>query len=69
MICTGDKLANGARVLKIRKHHNGGFVVLCKWFKPGEMSYVTWRCTRRDDTSWGHYYADLIDANKDYLTR
>jgi hypothetical protein len=69
MICKGDKLANGARVLKIRKHHNGGFVVLCNWQHGDTGEYVTWRCTRRDDTSWGHYYVCLNDATQDFETR
>ena len=31
--------------------------------------YVTWACKGRDNYYWGHYFGDLLEAQKDLLTR
>ena len=64
----GSKLANGAKILAIRKHWNNGFVVLAEYQHQYE-NFVTWRCTNPDDTSWGHYFTNYVEAFKDYLER
>ena len=31
--------------------------------------YVTWACKGRDNYYWGHYFGDLLEAQKDLLAR
>ena len=31
--------------------------------------YVTWACKGSDNYSWGHYFGDLSEAQKDLLAR
>lgn len=65
----GATLGNGTTVLLVRPHRSGGYVVLCSTNGRAGHRFATWRCTRPDDTSWGHYFDDLAEANADYRTR
>ena len=31
--------------------------------------FVTWQCKDGKDYFWGHYYTDLLSAQKDFCTR
>ena len=67
----GATLRNGATVLEIRDHQFGGVVILAKEGHGGGQ-YVTWRagCDHGgDDTTWGHYTPDLVEAARDFLER
>ena len=32
-------------------------------------AFVTWECTDKDNYFWGHYFGDLISAQKDFCQR
>ncbi len=31
--------------------------------------FVTWECNNKNDYYWGHYYTDLVTAQKDFCKR
>lgn len=31
--------------------------------------FVTWECTNKDNYFWGHYFSNLISAQKDFCAR
>ena len=33
------------------------------------LCYVTWACKGGDNYYWGHYFGDLLEAQKDLLAR
>ena len=47
-----------------------GYISLYRVFDGG-LNFVTWRSNKDtpEETYWGHYFASIVDATKDYTER
>lgn len=70
-IKVGDKLKNSAIVVAVKEYKNDHFVVLA--VRTGHSTktgtYVTWKCTNHEDTVYGNYYSNIVDAANDFTNR
>ena len=37
--------------------------------KPAPNQFVTWECTDKSNYFWGHYFSNLLSAQKDFCAR
>jgi len=70
----GDKCANGAIILDIKKTIGDGWIVLCLWADESPLHpFVTWWAywseTGELRTSMGHYHDELSRAIVDFAGR
>lgn len=70
----GTELPNGAVVVaaSARNAHEWILLAMRPGFHAGDDAYVTWKASRPgdgSDTSWGHYFDNIVDAARDYMER
>ena len=47
----------------------GGAEFVLGVHKKNPNSFVTWKCKDKDDYYWGHYFTNLLAAQKDFCKR
>ena len=65
---TGDKLPNGATVVKTRSAPNGDHFVLATWGTT-RQEWITWAVNRSGDTCNGNYFFDEQEGLEDLEKR
>lgn len=47
----------------------GGTEIVLGVHEKNPNSFVTWQCKGKDDYFWGHYFTNLLVAQKDFCKR